>query len=244
MTMSDRVVVMNDGRIEQVATPAEIYRRPATVFVADFIGRANFLEVDVHAVTDSGAEIGVLGQAAGLFGSHPAVAAGDAVTLWSAPSRCASPRRDEPVEVGMGGSVGRVAVVDVLRRVDRVRDRDRGGQPRRRRRRPARPRDVFEPGDFLDVGFEEGRAWLMPVDREPWRVSPTRAELPNRCTCGRSRARSLAAARHTCSRPSGHRCRSSTRAGPHDLVTEHDLASEEIIRNGLLGAVPDSDVVG
>jgi iron(III) transport system ATP-binding protein len=45
MSMSDRVVVMNRGRVEQVATPAEIYFRPATIFVADFIGRANFVEV-------------------------------------------------------------------------------------------------------------------------------------------------------------------------------------------------------
>lgn len=44
MTLSDRVVVMNRGRIEQVAPPEIVYRRPASVFVADFIGRANFLD--------------------------------------------------------------------------------------------------------------------------------------------------------------------------------------------------------
>ena len=38
MTMADRMVVMNGGRIEQVGTPQEIYRRPATAFVAGFIG--------------------------------------------------------------------------------------------------------------------------------------------------------------------------------------------------------------
>jgi iron(III) transport system ATP-binding protein len=44
LTMSDRIVVMNTGRIEQVGTPAEIYGRPATPFIADFVGRMNFLE--------------------------------------------------------------------------------------------------------------------------------------------------------------------------------------------------------
>ena len=44
LTMSDRIVVMNAGRIEQVGTPGEIYGRPATPFVADFVGRMNFLE--------------------------------------------------------------------------------------------------------------------------------------------------------------------------------------------------------
>jgi putative spermidine/putrescine transport system ATP-binding protein len=40
--MSDRIAVMNAGRIEQVGSPADIYERPATRFVAEFIGRMNF----------------------------------------------------------------------------------------------------------------------------------------------------------------------------------------------------------
>ena len=43
LVMSDRIVVMNQGHIEQVGTPEEIYRRPATAFVADFVGVMNFL---------------------------------------------------------------------------------------------------------------------------------------------------------------------------------------------------------
>ena len=42
LVMSDRVAVMNAGRIEQVGAPAEIYERPVTRFVAEFIGRMNF----------------------------------------------------------------------------------------------------------------------------------------------------------------------------------------------------------
>ncbi len=41
LTMADRIVVMNDGVIEQVGTPTEIYREPGTLFVADFIGAMN-----------------------------------------------------------------------------------------------------------------------------------------------------------------------------------------------------------
>jgi iron(III) transport system ATP-binding protein len=44
LTMADRIVVMNQGVIEQVGTPSEVYRAPATVFVADFLGTMNFLE--------------------------------------------------------------------------------------------------------------------------------------------------------------------------------------------------------
>ncbi|MBK8033069.1 MAG: ABC transporter ATP-binding protein [Chloroflexi bacterium] len=47
MSMSDRIVVMNAGRIEQIGTPEDIYRCPQTHFVADFIGRANFVQATV-----------------------------------------------------------------------------------------------------------------------------------------------------------------------------------------------------
>jgi iron(III) transport system ATP-binding protein len=44
MAMADRIVVMNRGRVEQVGSAAEIYARPATAFVADFVGEMNMLE--------------------------------------------------------------------------------------------------------------------------------------------------------------------------------------------------------
>jgi spermidine/putrescine transport system ATP-binding protein len=47
LTMSDRIAVMNEGRILQLGAPSDIYERPRTRFVADFIGQTNFIEVDV-----------------------------------------------------------------------------------------------------------------------------------------------------------------------------------------------------
>ncbi len=44
LTMADRIVVMNQGAIEQVGTPQEVYRQPVTAFVADFVGAMNFLD--------------------------------------------------------------------------------------------------------------------------------------------------------------------------------------------------------
>jgi putative spermidine/putrescine transport system ATP-binding protein len=47
LTLSDRLVVMNHGRIEQVGTPVELYRKPRTAFVAQFLGHPNFLSGEV-----------------------------------------------------------------------------------------------------------------------------------------------------------------------------------------------------
>lgn len=49
MALADRIVVMNNGRVEQVGTPEEIYQQPATRFVAEFIGANNLLVVDITA---------------------------------------------------------------------------------------------------------------------------------------------------------------------------------------------------
>jgi len=48
MSMADRIAVMSDGRIEQLGEPEEIYRLPATRFVADFIGDSNFFDATIE----------------------------------------------------------------------------------------------------------------------------------------------------------------------------------------------------
>lgn len=47
LTLSDRIAVFNAGRIEQVGTPAEVYQRPATSFVAGFVGTSNLIEGEI-----------------------------------------------------------------------------------------------------------------------------------------------------------------------------------------------------
>ena len=49
LTMSDRIAVLNRGRLEQLGTPTEVYHRPGTAFVADFIGEANLIEAELLA---------------------------------------------------------------------------------------------------------------------------------------------------------------------------------------------------
>jgi len=54
LTIADRIAVMNEGRIEQIAPPIEVYEEPATEFVADFIGDTNFLDGDLRETADGG----------------------------------------------------------------------------------------------------------------------------------------------------------------------------------------------
>jgi putative spermidine/putrescine transport system ATP-binding protein len=50
LEISDRICVMNQGRVEQVGTPTEVYDRPANDFVADFVGEMNTLQIDGRSV--------------------------------------------------------------------------------------------------------------------------------------------------------------------------------------------------
>ena len=99
MTLADRIVVLNDGRVEQVGAPLDLYARPATRFVAGFIGMPsmNFLDVTVE------------GARCTLPGGHelplPAEAPRGPATLGIRP---------EHVEIGTEGLPARVELVEEL----------------------------------------------------------------------------------------------------------------------------------
>ena len=59
LTMSDRIAVMSKGRVQQLATPVEIYERPVNKFVADFIGESNFLEGKIKVLSGNEAIVHV-----------------------------------------------------------------------------------------------------------------------------------------------------------------------------------------
>ncbi len=61
MVMSDRIAVMNLGRIEQASTPRQIYERPRSRFVSGFVGEANLLQGEVYALDEAGVSVEVEG---------------------------------------------------------------------------------------------------------------------------------------------------------------------------------------
>jgi spermidine/putrescine transport system ATP-binding protein len=57
LVMSDRIAVMNDGRLEQIGSPADIFERPANAFVAEFIGTENFFSAIVGEAAEEGRKV-------------------------------------------------------------------------------------------------------------------------------------------------------------------------------------------
>ncbi|BAI74583.1 spermidine/putrescine transport system ATP-binding protein (plasmid) [Azospirillum sp. B510] len=105
LTMADRIVVMNNGLIEQVGTPDEVYHRPASPFVADFVGAMNFLSGVLEA--PGRVRLGEHGFECGFDGDHLATTApGAAVTV------CLRP---EDVQVRAAGGANTLdAVIESL----------------------------------------------------------------------------------------------------------------------------------
>ena len=160
MAMSDRIIVMNGGRIEQAASPDEIYRRPASVFVADFIGRANFVPaVRVETTGGTGsARAQVLGETVEVP-AHPDALTADevvlmirpeSITLTAAPAGgeirgrhgkvVAAVFYGEHVEYELEMETGNILVV--------VSDPDVGS--------------IFAEGADVSLQFAADRAWLLP----------------------------------------------------------------------------------
>src|SRR5262249_29068183 len=94
LSISDRIAVMEAGRIRQTGTPLEVYAHPADAFVADFIGIANFVPATVRAAGPNGV---VLDSPLGLLATTKVggLSAGQAVTVVLRPTAlrlCATPQ--------------------------------------------------------------------------------------------------------------------------------------------------------
>jgi spermidine/putrescine transport system ATP-binding protein len=107
LALSDRIAVMNGGRVEQLGTPEELYDRPATRFVADFIGTTNLLAGTVESVSTAGAVVRLAGGERCLSGNAGA-AVGASVELVIRPEALTlapddgSPVSNEPVRTLRG----------------------------------------------------------------------------------------------------------------------------------------------
>lgn len=99
MVMSDRIIVMEKGKIQQSDVPRKIYERPANKFVADFIGLINFIDGRVVARRDSGGTIelaNIPGPERIESGLPPGTGDGDRVTLAVRPENISLSAKPSP----------------------------------------------------------------------------------------------------------------------------------------------------
>jgi spermidine/putrescine transport system ATP-binding protein len=99
LTMSDRIAVMNAGVVEQIATPRELYERPATAFVAGFIGVSNLIHVRVDRVEQGELSIMDLGDGERMVVRHRGASAGERLEATVRPEKV-------KLDTGDGGGAG------------------------------------------------------------------------------------------------------------------------------------------
>jgi spermidine/putrescine ABC transporter ATP-binding subunit len=112
LAMSDRIAIMNEGRIVQLGTPREIYTRPASVFASDFIGQTNLLRGTVRTAVGAAVTLAVGGQSV-TAESAAALAPGGAATLSIRPEAIRV-LRDGALPAGSTGLSGTVAEIVYL----------------------------------------------------------------------------------------------------------------------------------
>ncbi|MBZ9662258.1 ABC transporter ATP-binding protein [Mesorhizobium sp. ESP-6-4] len=160
LSMSDRIVVMNAGSAEQVGTPEEVYERPATAFVADFLGKANMLSGTVSR--SDGPTIVTLagGQTINVLSPRP-LPQGSAVTVVVRPQKLsvggASANR-LPGRIVSASYLGGSAIYEV----------EIGGKANIRANAPIDGR-VLREGEAIELGFDADDCVLL--DQAGLRIS-------------------------------------------------------------------------
>jgi spermidine/putrescine transport system ATP-binding protein len=115
LTMSDRIAVMQGGRVEQLGTPEELYERPRTRFVADFIGTSNLLSGSVEAIDDGRAAVRLSSGELCFTTAEAGVGVGHAVELSVRPEAVAlHPRNGSGPSAASGSIPGSVEQVAYL----------------------------------------------------------------------------------------------------------------------------------
>jgi ABC-type Fe3+/spermidine/putrescine transport system ATPase subunit len=118
LAMSDRLAVFNEGRIEQIGTPAEVYERPATPFVAGFVGTSNLLPATVEGQRGARTtlRVGPHGVVLLAGSGHPV---GARITIAVRPEKIRLQRPEEPVPDGICHVLGTITEVLYLGTVTR-----------------------------------------------------------------------------------------------------------------------------
>ena len=165
LTMADRIVVMNDGAIEQIGTPVEIYAEPSSLFVARFVGHMNLL----RATADTRTGWARLGAHALRHRPVLAMPAGTLVTLGIRPEEIVVSAGARDAENRL---VGRIAAVQFLGAFTRVRIDLGDGLP-------SLDCDLAA-GAFAEAGVKEGAELPLALRPDALRVFVETPDAPGR----------------------------------------------------------------
>jgi len=154
MTLSDRIVVMNQGIIEQIGNPVEIYRFPNSKFVANFIGRANFVAGKVREKKDRDLIVDALGETVELTNIQGKFNLEEVVTLIIRPEMVRIKKTGEIYKGVIRRAVylGNVIEYDV----------EVSGQLITGLETDPNVMDLFPEGEQVTVGFAEGCIQVLP----------------------------------------------------------------------------------
>jgi iron(III) transport system ATP-binding protein len=156
MTLSDRIVIMDQGIIEQIGSPVEVYRFPTSRFVANFIGRANFVEGIVREQNQNNLIVEALGKVIHLKNIRRDFKAQDKVTLIVRPEMI---RIKKSAELYDGIIRRAVYLGDIIEY-----DIEVNGQLITGVESDPYVMDLFPVDEQVTVGFAEGCIQVLPAD--------------------------------------------------------------------------------
>ncbi|MGX9935753.1 ABC transporter ATP-binding protein [Advenella kashmirensis] len=117
LSLSDRIIVMNGGRIAQIGTPTEVYQNPATAFVAEFVGASNLFVGTVQAPDQRGARVKLENGPVLSLSHNDALQIGAQVTLSARPENLQMSARQEtdtyPADIVSRSYMGSRILVEV-----------------------------------------------------------------------------------------------------------------------------------
>ena len=177
LTMSDRIAVIADGKVEQVGTPEEIYARPATAYVAGFLGSANIFDAHVTDVSGGTATCTALGRSVAAE-AHGEVPRGEAAIVVR-PERIAVAEESEPGPTGHNRLTGTVLDVVYLGAATQVRVDVGDGQTLL-----VQVANQAGPRSFTATAGERVACWFSPAAVQVLRRSDAKLPDPVDVTAG------------------------------------------------------------
>ncbi len=159
MSLSDRVIVMKDGRIRQIGSPSVIYEQPDSVFVAGFVGKVAFFPVEVQGTGNGSCACSIRGKTVKAGSRAPDVAVGKPAVLMARPESLRLGRPDEGIVDGtvrqnvyLGSSIESFVTTEYGELLVQIDD-------------PA-GKHVAAEGERVSVSFNEERVRVLPANAD------------------------------------------------------------------------------